>query len=139
MTIQVDMAEVSRFLACSIATVVFFRLLLTLKQKTDLAKWSKEQRTLTLRYRLGLCPNRVLDYQEIVGLLNTEMQEIVYLEWRDYYYGYASPSLTKIDSIYFALLGQGNTPIMNEVNYNRTFRCWLHRPIKEETEKTPWA
>lgn len=83
------------------------------------------------------CPNRILEWQEVIAMAEAEKQEVVFVQWRDDYDDYARPNLTENGYIYFELLGEGKSAMFKAEDYNREFRCWPRMPTNEENGKAP--
>lgn len=139
MTIQVDMAEVSRFLSCAVGTATFILLMVVLKHNIEFAKWKKEHRTALLRMYFEHSPNRCLTCKDIIDMAKEEVQEVVFVQWAHDFDDYARPNLTENGGIYFDLLGEGKSAVFKTEDYNRKFRCWLYKPTREEEQREPWG
>ena len=137
MTIQFTMEFAIQFLLSAILSVSIVMLTFGLKERLEDAKWKKEHRTLWLRHYYETHPNQIMLYSDVNAMAKEGLQEVVFVEWCDDYDDYARPRLTENGDIYFDLLGEGESAVFKAEDYNKAFRCWLHRPTDEEIRKAP--
>lgn len=89
-------------------------------------------------------PNRLLTLEEVLITAyddcTTEQENVMYLECREEYEGYAIVTDLEMDGskILFEFSGIGGGVKQNEKDYGSLWRCWLRKPTKNERENTPW-
>lgn len=137
MTVSFTMMFVLRFLLSAILLINFVLLMVHLKDRWEGEKYKKESRTLWLRHYYETHPNQIMQCSDVVFMAKEGSQEIVYVEWSDDYDDYARPRLTGNGDIYFELLGEGKSAVFKAEDYNKAFRCWLHRPTDDEIRNAP--
>lgn len=96
----------------------------------DMALWQKPNRLLTLEEVL------ITAYDDCT----TEQENVMYLECREEYEGYAIVTDLEMDGskILFEFSGIGGGSKQNEKDYGSLWRCWLRKPTDEERKNTPW-
>ena len=89
-------------------------------------------------------PNRLLTLEEVLITAyddcTTEQENVMYLECREEYEGYAIVTDLEMDGlkILFEFSGIGGGSKQNEKDYGSLWRCWLRKPMKEESEAVEW-
>lgn len=137
MMIQIDMKNWRILLSYFVLSVALGYLVPQIKRSVDAAKWRREQQALWSRHFLENYPNRLLTYCDVIYAAKNRRQEVMFVEWRDGFSDYARPRLTKAGEIVFELLGKGSSAAVKAEEYNKGWRCWLNKPVEEETKKAP--
>lgn len=89
-------------------------------------------------------PNRLLTLEEVLITAyddcTTEQENVMYLECREEYEGYAIVTDLEMDGskILLEFSGIGGGVKQNEKDYGSLWRCWRRKPTKNERENTPW-